>query len=252
MKIVINTAKLRLKSPPKGVLIGFVALLIIAVFAFGVYAFMQWKDTQELLKNPEKREQEEFKAAVKTINRHIKLPGDETPTLATVSEADRLKNMVFFKNARNGDKVLMYIKNKKAYLYRPSEDVIIEVAAINISDTQLSSPAPIASTSPKPSGQSSSEPGLDKPATVTIRNGTTIANYSATTKERLSTEKYLNITAIENAARQDYTQTVVVVLNEAFEEHGKELAKKYNVTPVVLPPEGETVPKTDILLILGQ
>lgn len=256
MKITINAPKFLTTPAARKVLSG---ILIAAAFfsiGFGGYAYWQWQRTQELLKDPAKREQEEFKATVKTIGSLIKLPLDETPTLATVSEADRLKNMTFFKEAQNGDKVLMYIKNRKAYLYRPSEKVLVEVATINISDqagaqgaqqTVLGAMQQQGTATPAPRA-----PGLERAASLTIRNGTTTANLASTTRDRLSSEKYLQITATEDAAKRDYAQAVVVVLNEAFEEHGKELAKKYGVTPVILPPEGETVPKTDLLLILGQ
>lgn len=253
MKITIHTPKIVLTSRMKKLLSG--VLLASALFSigFGGYAYFQWQETQELLKDPAKREQEEFKATVQLISSLIKLPQDETPTLATVSEADRLKNMTFFKDAQNGDKVLMYIKNKKAYLYRPSDKILVEVATINISDQAASNPTTQnVLGAQQQQGSADKLPGLEKSATLTIRNGTTTTNLASTTRERLGSDKYLQITATEDAARTDYPQTIVVVLNEAFEEHGKELAKKYGVTPVIAPPDGEVVPKTDLLLILGQ
>jgi hypothetical protein len=56
----------------------------------------------------------------------------EKPTIATVENTKKLTSQAFFKNARNGDKVLMYTQTKKAILYRPSEDKVIEVAYLNI------------------------------------------------------------------------------------------------------------------------
>jgi hypothetical protein len=73
----------------------------------------------------------EVNALVKKISMHMALPS-EKPTIATVENTKKLTNQTFFKNARNGDKVLMYTQNKKAILYRPSEDKIIEVAYLNV------------------------------------------------------------------------------------------------------------------------
>ena len=60
------------------------------------------------------------------------LPKDETPTLATVSDPEKLKDQRFFVNAVKGDKVLVYSLAKKAILYSPSLDKIIEVAPVNV------------------------------------------------------------------------------------------------------------------------
>jgi hypothetical protein len=72
---------------------------------------------------------------IKKISDHMTLP-DEKPTIATVEDKKKLTSQSFFKNAQNGDKVVMYTKAKKAILYRPSEDKVIEVAYLNIKNTQ--------------------------------------------------------------------------------------------------------------------
>ena len=67
------------------------------------------------------------------VGKLIRLPQDENPTVATVTDADTLKSQPFFAEAQNGDKVLIYANSKKIYLYRPSEKKIIEASIINIS-----------------------------------------------------------------------------------------------------------------------
>jgi len=57
---------------------------------------------------------------------------NEKPTIATVEDRKKLTDQIFFKNARNGDKVLMYTQSKKAILYRRSENKVIEIAYLNI------------------------------------------------------------------------------------------------------------------------
>lgn len=110
-------------------------LLLIAISLLG-YFFYKYQKSQSLLLNPQKAAQEEAKTLVNAVGKLIELPNDETPTMATVSDSKKLSSQPFFKNAQNGDKVLIYTKNKKAILYRPSSNKIIEVAPINISDTQ--------------------------------------------------------------------------------------------------------------------
>ena len=65
------------------------------------------------------------------LARLMVLPTDETPTLATVSDPEKLKNQAFFANAKAGFKVLVYAKAQKAILFDPYTNKIVEVAPIN-------------------------------------------------------------------------------------------------------------------------
>lgn len=73
---------------------------------------------------------------VKQVDKHYILPLGESPTLATVSDVNRVRSQAFFANAVNGDKVLVYAKARKAILYRPSVDKIVEVAPLEIGNNQ--------------------------------------------------------------------------------------------------------------------
>lgn len=76
----------------------------------------------------------EVRALVSDVGEHMLLPDDETPTLATVSDMHALEGQVFFRNAKEGDKVLMYLQAQRAIIYRPSIDKIIEVGPITGSE----------------------------------------------------------------------------------------------------------------------
>ena len=66
------------------------------------------------------------------VSKLMVLPTDETPTMATVSDPEKLKNQAFFVNAKVGDKVLIYTKARKAILFSPSQNKIIEVSPLNV------------------------------------------------------------------------------------------------------------------------
>ena len=66
---------------------------------------------------------------VTEVAKLIALPEGETPSLATVTGAEKLRNQEFYKNALDGDKVLIYQKAHMAYLYRPSTRKLINVMA---------------------------------------------------------------------------------------------------------------------------
>lgn len=73
----------------------------------------------------------EIENVLMSVGKLIRLPEDEVPTVATVSEPEKLKDQSFFAHATVGDKVLIYTKARKAYLYNPRDNILIEVAPIN-------------------------------------------------------------------------------------------------------------------------
>lgn len=116
------------KSPRKFKILVF---LIIIVAVGGVFSSIyMWKKVKNL-ENPSLAVESEVRRIVGDISKIVVLPSDETPTLATVSDPEKLRSQPFFANAEVGDKVLIYTVSKKAILWRPSVSKIIEISAIN-------------------------------------------------------------------------------------------------------------------------
>ncbi len=114
-----------------------VALVVIAAIALAVFFGVKYHQTQnknKLLLNPQIAAQQQVADAVSAVGKLVQLPSNETPTLATVTDASKLKSQAFFANAQNGDKVLIYTQAKEAILYRPSTNKIIQIAPVNIGD----------------------------------------------------------------------------------------------------------------------
>ena len=129
-------------------------LLLVALVGGVIFAIKQKPELLGLSKAPEES-QKEMESLITAVSKIIELPRGETPTIATVSELDKVKDQPFFKNAQQGDKVLVYQNAKKAYLYRPSEKKIIEVGVVNVSEgtSQVageSTEIPIITPSPLP------------------------------------------------------------------------------------------------------
>jgi hypothetical protein len=95
------------------------------------YEYIHTKNQLNAAKNPETAGKTEIEQIQSHINGTVNLP-NETPTLATVSDAAKLKTQVFFKDAQNGDKVLIYPHAGTAILYRPSTKKVIEYAPVNL------------------------------------------------------------------------------------------------------------------------
>jgi hypothetical protein len=119
----------------------------ILVVAVGVAAVSTFKYV-DIKNNPQKVTESEQKSLLSKISKHIELPDGEQPSIATVSDKEKLKDQAFFKDAQNGDTVLIYTNAKEAILYRDSEDKIVKVAPIAIDTTQGGTDA--AATNQKP------------------------------------------------------------------------------------------------------
>lgn len=111
---------------------GFLVLVLLILVGVAAYFYTQYKNTKNLLQNPNQASSEEVKTLLAQVGKLIELPTGETPTIATVSDKAKLLDQPFFANAENGDKVLIYSNAKKAILYRPGINKIIEVAPLTV------------------------------------------------------------------------------------------------------------------------
>lgn len=104
--------------------------LLVAIGAGAYWYFM--KDDGAPLKQPETPEEaeEQVLSIIERVGKHIVLPEGEEPTIATVSDPSKLAEQTFFANAKVGDVVLIYAQARKAYLYDPNIDKLLEVAPI--------------------------------------------------------------------------------------------------------------------------
>lgn len=62
---------------------------------------------------------------MRKVERFTKLPDGETPIFATIDDVTKLKSQPAFKDAINGDLILLYEKSQWVYIYRPSLDKLV-------------------------------------------------------------------------------------------------------------------------------
>lgn len=82
--------------------------------------------------SPEARTERSVQETVDAVAKHMVLPEGEMPTVATVSDPAQLAAQPFFRNAKTGQKVLIYTKAGKAILYDPEIDRIVEAAQLSV------------------------------------------------------------------------------------------------------------------------
>lgn len=125
-----KTDRKRRKVSPLGVL---GVLVIVGLAAFGVFMVSE----NAKLRNPNYAAEEaatEAKNLKDKVAKLMALP-DEDATVATVQDVSKLSEQEFFKDAQNDDKVLIFTAAKKAVIYRPSENRIINSGPIVINST---------------------------------------------------------------------------------------------------------------------
>ncbi len=224
------------------VLIGSLALFLIIAAASGGYLYYNYQASQQEIQNlkssnPQAAAKEEIQQVKGKVSKLMELPKNEEPTLATVTDINKLKNQQFFSQAVNGDKVLIYTQSSKAILYRPESNKIIEVASVNLGQNQAISPS--AAQIPK--------------LKVAIYNGTTVGGAAEKTQKTI-TEKVTNLEVItkDNAKKNTYTKTLVVDVTGKQKTAATQLSQVLGASVGPLP-QGEIAPTgADILVILGQ
>ncbi len=115
------------------------AIIFVAILVLGGGAYLWWSWDSWFLDEPaeeqatsREEEQNEITDIVARVGELIVLPEGEEPTIATVTDPEKLRDQVFFANAKEGDVVLIYTGAQKAYLYDPKADKLVEVAPLTI------------------------------------------------------------------------------------------------------------------------
>jgi uncharacterized protein YneF (UPF0154 family) len=209
------------------VFIGLVGLL--------VFFFLQYQHSQKLLQNPTEAAKEEIKTLVMEIGKSVVLPSKEDPTVATITDVNKLNAQPFFKQAQNGDKVIIYPISRKIILYRPSLQKIVDITAMNVSTSQ-----PVTT------------PVVQVPAQVAVLNGTPITGLAAKTALQLEQKvSDMLITKKTTATELTYKKTIVAFSDMKYQKKAQEIAKLVQGEIGVLPTI-EQVQGADIIVLLGR
>jgi hypothetical protein len=232
-------------------------VLILGSIGTAAYFYQKYKKAAS---EPGTAADDEVASITKKINQFMELP-DETPTLATIADKEKLKDEVFFTNSQNGDKVLIYSKNKKAILYRPSTGKVIEVASLAGGDQNSSNAGEAgiqnqAVPEEQANNQVQSEPvapaaapEIPKVVKVAVYNGTNIKGLAKKIGDQLTALGNIEITKTDNA-EGTFTESLIIDLSggndSAVDKIIQEIGGKKGELPA-----SEARPEGDILVIAG-
>ena len=108
-----------------------ILIVIVVGLSFGYAKAL--RDVNNL-RDPEARQEldrAEVLQVVEQVRRHMLLPEEELPQVATVIDAEALRGeQPFYKDVQNGDKVLIYLERRQAVVYSPERDIIVNVGSV--------------------------------------------------------------------------------------------------------------------------
>lgn len=212
-----------------------VSLIGLGTLGYFYYQSLKTNQSPRITYTGQVLDKEQIKKIVAEIKNKTNLPQGEDPNVATVVDIGKLKDQPFFAEGKNGDVVLMYANAKKVYLYDPTGQKIVNIAPLTVNNT----PSPTQSTRIQ--------------AKLALRNGTSVAGSAAKMETEIKKSfPEANIVNKENAKKDDYVKTAIVVLNNEATDAAANLAKALNIFIVDLP-SGEVKPTdADILIIIGK
>lgn len=140
-----------------------VVLLLGGLGAGGYFAYNLYKvntSPDNVFQKEAKEYKQSYEDMLRNAGLQVGLPQDEVPVIATVTDKNSLADQQFFSVAENGDKIIMFKKNKKVFLYRPALKKVVAEASLQFkeedaavagtSDDTASSSGDVASNSGKP------------------------------------------------------------------------------------------------------
>lgn len=131
-------------------------ILVVALVGFAGWSYWQYselKKEKDLATNPElqaKIAQKEMQKVLTLVKKHMIVPEGEEPQLATIVDAEEvIKQQPFFEGAVDGDKVLIFVNARRAVVYSPSRDLIVNAGPVFSDENQGGeiNPTPVKETS---------------------------------------------------------------------------------------------------------
>lgn len=229
-----------------------ISLFLLALVATGAFVFLFLQKNPSVLgikttsaDNKSADPKAELESLLAQIRQIMLLPNNETPTLATVSEIEKIRNQTFFRNAQNGDKVLIYANARKAILYRPENKMIIEVGTV----TQNKSPE--VASGAEGEQQKLPEVKLDLPKKVLFINGTEESGLSTKLSAQAAAIPGVEVVDRVVAQKTDYEHTLIIDLTGNRATEAQFLAQELQAAVGELPADENRPEGVDFVVLVG-
>lgn len=220
----------------KNILIILVIIVILGLVGLSFLYFQYQKTSNELKKvksqlstTTQGGKEDEVKRLVSEVSKVARLPENETPSIATITDVSKLKDQSFFKGAKNGDILLVYNTSGKAILYDPKDKKIVDVTTLTTTAS------------------------FNQQFKVAIRNGTFTPNLAGKLEEGLKKALgVVNVVSKENAQKQTFEKTIVIILNKDAAEFAANVVRAINAQVADMPADEPKPTGVDVLVIIGK
>lgn len=129
------------KGASSTLIIVIIVVIIIAVLGFFYFSDSTAPTVDVGLGEEAQLDEEEIETLVDAVRRHIVLPEDEEPLVATIVNVDELiAEQAFYQGAQNGDVLIIYGSVAKALIYNPREDRLVNVGPVEVQQDAPSIP----------------------------------------------------------------------------------------------------------------
>ncbi len=243
-----------LKKIKKTYLLYIGGLVIAAALTFGIYGMYRSSQLShqlaQLSQDPttgEKLTKEDERKIVAKVNTLVVLPTGEEPTIAIVTDKEKLENRQLFPQVDNGDRLLFYPKGGIVVIYRPVLQKVIDIIhlAQPITNQTVVKAQPSHTT---------------EKIKIILYNGTSTVGLTKKI-ESLLASKATNIEVVDkdSAKRRDYKNSIIIDISNKFSDQLDTLSKLFSIAQGSLP-EGEATPSAgsgqapsaDMLIIVGE
>jgi len=248
-KIINSRLSLLFKRPVKiGGLILIILILIGVVVGYGII-----KKNGALTPQGGKLTASQVSELIAEVGEKMIIPKGETPTIATVTDITKLQSQPFFRNAVNGDKVMIFGSTNTAILYRPSIHKIVTVAPINAQNSPVATNVS-PSTSIVTGAVTPTPTQAEEALKVVILNSTKTIGLAKKAADLLDSN---NVDVTTSNAKGEYEKTTVSSVSKdkkVGDAQLKALVSGFTkIKPVIsnLPPDEAVTAGADVVIILG-
>jgi hypothetical protein len=118
--------------------------LVITIGGYGGVRYFTAPVSSDSI-SPDFATNEEAINLLKKVARHVLVPQNEMPMVATIANAAQLKKeQSFYENTLDGDKVVAFMSQKKVIIYSPSRDIVVNIGPILTTDSPIQKSTAIA------------------------------------------------------------------------------------------------------------
>ena len=221
---------------------GKIILVILGLVIVGALLYFGWswwnlkKQINTLLQPEgiEELQKKQTEELLEKMKKHIVLPDDEEPIIATVTDAEALKKESdFYALAKNDDVVVIYVRAKKAFLFDPFANRVLNVGPVVTDDN--------------------TEDNIvnENAVSVEVRNGTeTVGRGEEVAQQVSNLDENFEVLPATNADGK-YLKTVIVN-NGTDAELIAKVEAALGSSAIDTVPEGERNSSAKILVLIGE